>query len=373
LRESGLLSGIITILREVRDPRQVNAQHDLADILFVALACFVCGGKTCVDMADFAKSWLRELREIVDLEFGAPSHDTFSRVFRLLDPEELSKAFGRCMEAVGRELGLGGSPGVVAIDGKALRRGYEAGRAFMPPLMVNVFDAQTRLSLAQARAPGGNEIKAGLDLLKAVVLKGCTLTADALYCRSDVAEAVRAQRAHYALALKANQPLLLAEAQAAFARAGDSVQTFETREAGHGRLERRSGSVAPASWMSTTYGFPGLAAIGRIETERTTASGKTTLETRYVALSRRMHPREMLEVVRTHWTVENQLHWPLDVVFYEDDARSRKDYAPENLAVIRRLAFNILRAHPDTIPTGRKMRRAALDKDFFFELFAYMR
>jgi predicted transposase YbfD/YdcC len=371
--EGGLVSGIITILREVRDPRQVNAQHDLGDILFVALACFVCGGKTCVDMADFARTRLAELREIVDLEFGAPSHDTFSRVFRLLDPEELSTAFGRCLKAIGRELGLGGSPGVVAIDGKSLRRGYEAGRAFMPPLMVNVFDTQTRLSLAQVRAPGGNEIKGALGLLKGLVLKGCTVTADALYCRSDIAEQIRQAKAHYALALKANQPLLLAQAQGAFDRAAEDVRSFETLDKHHGRLERRRGAVVDASRLETTYGFPGLAAIGRIEAERTTAGGKTTCEVRYVALSRRLHPRKMLEVVRTHWTVENQLHWPLDVVFDEDDARSRKDFGPENLAVLRRLAINILRAHPHDIPPGRKMRRAALDKDFFFELFAYMR
>lgn len=367
------MSGIITILREVRDPRQVNALHDLGDILFVALACFVCGGKTCVDMADFAKARLAELREIVDLKYGAPSHDTFSRVFGLLDPQTLSQAFSRCMEAVGRELGLGGSPGVMALDGKSLRRSYEVGRAFMPPLMVNLFDAQTRLSIAQARAPGGNEFKAGLDLLKGVVLKGGTVTADALYCRSEIAEAVRAQGAHYALALKANQPLLLAEAQAGFARAGQSLPLFETRDARHGRQERRTGTVLAVSRMTTTYGFPGLAAIGRIKAERTTANGKTTIETRYIALSRRLTPPKMLEVVRTHWTVENQLHWTLDVVFDEDGSRSRKNHAPENLAVIRRLALNILRAHPDDIPPGRKMRRAALDKVFFFELFAYRR
>ena len=367
------MSGLITILRAVRDPRQVNAQHDLADILFVALASFLCGGKTCVDMADFAKARLPELREIVDLKFGAPSHDTFSRVFRLLDPQELSKAFGRCMEAVGRELGLGGSPGVVAIDGKSLRRSYETGRAFMPPLMVNIFDSQTQLSLAQARAPGGNEVKAALALLKGLVLKGCTVTADALYCRSDMAEAVRARGAHYALALKANQPLLLEAAQAAFARAEDSLRLFETRETRHGRRERRSAAVVPVSQMTNTCGFPGLAAIGRIEAERTTANGKTTVDTRYIVLSRRLPPRKMLEVVRTHWTVENQLHWTLDVVFDEDDARSRKNYAPENLAVIRRLALNILRAHPDEATPGRKMRRAALDTAFFFQLFAYMR
>jgi predicted transposase YbfD/YdcC len=367
------LSGILTILRDVRDPRQVNAQHDLGDILFVALASFLCGGKTCVDMADFAKSRLPQLREIVDLKFGAPSHDTFSRVFRLLDPAELSRAFDRCLKAVGRELGLGGAPGVVAIDGKSLRRGYETGRFFMPPLMVNIFDAETRLSLAQARAPGGDEIKAALALLKGLALKGCTVTADALYCRSDVAEAIRARHAHYALALKANQPLLLDAAQAAFARAGDSLRVFETRETRHGRRERRAAAVIPASQMTSTYGFPGLAAVGRIEAERTTANGKTTVDTRYIALSRRLSPSTMLQVVRAHWTVENQLHWTLDVIFNEDDARARKNYAPENLAVIRRLALNILRAHPDDTPPGRKMKRAALDTVFFFQLFAYMR
>jgi predicted transposase YbfD/YdcC len=366
------MPGIITILREVHDPRQVNAQHDLADILFVALACLLCGGRSCVDMADFAQARLADLREIVDLRHGAPSHDTFSRVFRLLDPQELSKAFNGCMKAIGHELGLGGSPGVVAIDGKSLRRGYEAGAACMPPLMVNVFDTQTRLSIAQARAPGGNERKAGLELLKSLVLKGCTLTGDAYYCRSDVAQEARDQGAHYALGLKANQPLLFAEGQAAFARAGDTAQTFETRELSHGRQERRTASVIGIGQMTTTYGFPGLGGIGRIESERT-LGGKTTLETRYFALSRRLTPCKLLEVVRAHWTVENQLHWVLDVVFDEDDVRSRKDYGPENLAVIRRLDLNILRTHPDNTPPGRKMKRAALDKEFFLSLFAYMR
>jgi predicted transposase YbfD/YdcC len=366
------ISGIITILREVRDPRQINARHDLGDVLFVALACFLCGGKTCVDMADFASDRLKDLREIVELKHGPPSHDTFSRVFRLLDPDELSKAFTQCLKGIGRELGLGGSPGVVAIDGKSLRRGYEAGRAFMPPLMVNVFDSQTRLSIAQTRAAGGNEVKAALDLLKGLVLKGCTVTADALHCRSDTAQQIRSAGAHYALVLKANQPLLFEQAQQAFDRAGDDLASFETRDSRHGRQERRCGAVVGVDKMQT-YGFPGLAAIGRVQAERTVANGKTSTDTRYFVLSRRLHPRKMLEVVRAHWGVENQLHWSLDVVFSEDDARSRKDYAPENLAVIRRLARNLLETHPANLPHGRKMKRAALNKDFFFELFAYMR
>ena len=141
-------AALLTIFREVRDPRRDNARHDLADMLFVALAAVLCGAKTCVDMADFAESRLDMVRDIVDLAHGAPSHDTFSRVFRLLDPDELQSAFSRGMAAIRQELGVASPSGVVAIDGKSLRRGYDKGRAFMPPLMVNVFDSQTRLAIS---------------------------------------------------------------------------------------------------------------------------------------------------------------------------------------------------------------------------------
>ena len=136
---------------------------------------------------------------------------------------------------------------------------------------------------------------------------------------------------------------------------------------------RRSAAVLPAARLAESYGFPGLAAVGRIEAVRTGPDGQTTTSTRYVALCKRLSARALLAVVRAHWSVENQLHWPLDVVFDEDDARSRKTHAPENLAVLRRLALNMLRAHPSDLPPGRKMKRASWDKEFFFDLFAHMR
>lgn len=366
------MGDVISILREVRDPRQPNARHDLADILFVALAATLCGAKTCVEMAEFGEDRLGELREMVDLPHGAPSHDTFSRVFRLLDPQELSRAFEACLGIMRQAMAEPRPKGVVAIDGKSLRRGYEKGRAFMPPLMVGVFDTQTRLSIAQARAPEGAEIAATLELLKGLTLKGCTVTADALHCTAAMAKAVRAAKAHYALGLKSNRHQLLAEAEAAFTAAGDDVPCFETHETGHGRTERRRFSVLAAEHLGRTFDFPDLAAIGRIEAERT-VEGRTTTAVRYVVLSQRLSPRKFHEIIRAHWLIENQLHWTLDVVFDEDDARSRKNYAPENLAVIRRLALNILRTHPANQTVGRKMRRAGWDKAFFFELFAQMR
>jgi predicted transposase YbfD/YdcC len=373
LLEEASLSDVITIFREVRDPREPNARHDLADVLFVALAAVLCGAKSCVDMAEFAEDRLSELREIVALRHGAPSHDTFSRVFRLLDPAELAIAFERCLAAIRQELGAPSPAGVVAIDAKSLRRGYEKGRAFMPPLMVNVFETQTRLSIAQARAPDGGEVRATLALLKGLTLKGCTVTADALHCHAAMAEAVRSAKAHYVLSLKGNQSGLLALVEEAFRKADPELTTYETKEARHGRRERRCVAVLPASSLTKDPGFADLAAIGRIEAERTDDSGKTSRAVRYFVLSRRLSPKKLLEVVRDHWSIENPLHWTLDVVFDEDDARSRKNYAPENLAVIRRLALNILRTHPLQRAINGKMQRAARRKEFLFELFAQMR
>ena len=364
---------ILSIFREVHDPRDINARHDLADLLFLALAATLCGAKSCVEIAEFVEGREEELREIVPLEHGCPSHDTFSRIFRLLDPEELARAFTAFLAALRAGLGLPHKPGgVVAIDGKALRRGYDKGRAFMPPMMVSVWDAETRLSIAARRAEGSDEVSAVLDLIKSLDLKGCIVTADALHCRPDTAKAVIGKKADYALGLKANRGRLFACAERSFAQTGD-IAAHETRDSAHGRSETRRASILPLRALDQPPAFPGLKAIGRIEASRTAADGTTTTAVRYVALSKLLSPARLAQTVRAHWTIENQLHWSLDVVFHEDDARSRKDNAPQNLAVIRRLARDILAAHPLDKPIASKMRRANWSKDFFYELFTHMR
>lgn len=176
------MEAFITILREVRDPRDFNARHDCAAMLFVALIATLCGAKSCVDIADFAAANEDDLAEIVDLPYGAPSHDSFSRLFRLLDPDEMAKIFQAFAKALRQGLGLGPAKGVVAIDGKRLRRGYERGRKYLPPLMVSVFDAETRVSIAARASADGNEVAATLAALKSLDLKGCVVTADALHC-----------------------------------------------------------------------------------------------------------------------------------------------------------------------------------------------
>jgi predicted transposase YbfD/YdcC len=365
------MQSIISIFREVRDPRDINSRHELGAMLLTALAATLCGAKSCVDIADFAEANADLLGEIVDLPHGTPSHDSFSRLFRLLDPAELAGALGRFNGAVRAALGLGPAKGVIAVDGKSLRRGYEAGRSYMPPLMVSVWDAETRLSLAARRAEGGDEIGATLAALKALVLKGCIVTADALHCHPKMAAAVRESGAHYALGLKANNGPLHAAALDAFAGAGDKLACHERSESGHARSERRRLAIVAAPAESRPR-LPGLVAFARLEAERT-INGKAGRDTRYIALSKRLSPARALDVVRAHWSIENNLHWQLDVVFHEDDARTRKDYAPQNLAVLRRIALDILRAHPADKSIARKMKLAAWSKPFFFELFAQMR
>ena len=362
---------VLTILRDVRDPRAFNVRHDLSAILYIALAATLCGARTCVDYADFGEANAADLAEIVDLPHGPPSHDCFSRLFRLLDADEVAAVLTRFAREIRAGLGLGTPKGVVAVDGKSLRRGYERGRSFMPPLMVSVWDAETRISIAACRAPGGNEVAATLALLKTLTLKGCIVTADALHCHPAMAEAVLATGADYALGLKGNHGPLYRAAVEAFEDV-DALARWpfhETTETAHDRQEWRCAAVirrpddAPA--------FPGLAAIGRIQAERRHA-GKIETATRYVALSTPLTPKRLLEVTRAHWSIENDLHWQLDVSFHEDQARSRKDNAPQNISVFRRIALDILRAHPDKRSIARKMNMARWSRDFFFSLFAHM-
>lgn len=362
------------VFAELPDPRDINAQHDLTEMLFIALAACLCGAQTCVEMAEFGRAKEGLLRGFLALEHGIPSHDTFSRVFRLLNPQAFAAAFGCFMAAFGEAARIGVLAGVVAIDGKCLRRGYAAGRAHMPPLLVSAWGAQTRMVLAQQAAPGGNEVAATLALLSLLSLQGCIVTADALHCHRGMAAAVRAAKADYALIVKGSQPALLRDARAALdaASTGAPAPVAETRDTAHGRQERRRATVAPAPGLAERHRFPGLVAVGRIEAWRT-LGGTTRHHVRHVLLSRHLAPAQLLAVVREHWSIENRLHWLLDVVFDEDLARTRKDHAPQNLALLRRLTLNVLRAQPGKQSLNLKRQRAGWDDAFLLQLLTHMR
>ncbi len=365
------MTGFEEIFAAVPDPRDATAQHDLTELLFIALLASLAGANDCCAFATFGREKEPLLRRVLTLAHGIPSHDTFSRVFRRLDPHAFAAAFGRFMRAFGEAAGIALPRGVVALDGKSLRRAYDAGRAHMPKMMVSAWGAETRMVLAQTEAVGGNEAEGALALLGLLTLDGCIVTADALHCHRRMAAAVGKTGADYALKLKANQPALVADAEAVLGRLKRPARA-ETVETAHGRTERRCAIVAAAPGLARKHRFPGLRAVARIEAERT-VDGKTASRSYHVLLSRLLAPDDVLAVVREEWGIENHVHWPLDVVFREDLCRSRKDNAPRNLAVLRHLALNILRAHPAKDSLNTKRQRAAWNEAFLLQLVTHMR
>jgi predicted transposase YbfD/YdcC len=364
---------ILDVLDEIPDPRRYNAVHDLTDVLFTAFAAMLCGATHCTEMEVFAETRLELLRQFVPLTAGAPSHDTFSRVFAAMDPAAFLAAFQRLMTAFGAQARTD-LRGQVAIDGKSLRRAYGKGRAHMPPLVVTVFDCETFMSLSQAVAGAGGEAEAAIAALKLLSLKGCTVTGDALHCHRRLTQTVRAGGGDYVLAIKGNQSKLAREAAAALDKAQANPRTAiaETEDDDHDRGELRACIVTPFRQSPGKNNLEDLIAVARVETWRSVA-GKTSHTVRAYALSRKMTPAEVLRTVRGHWQIENNLHWQLDVLMAEDQTRNRKNNGPANLAALRRLTLNVLRAEPSKIPLSHKRLKARWASEDFLRLMTHMR
>jgi len=357
----------------IADPRADNARHDLLEVLFIALAATLCGAESCSDMADFGRSKEGLLRLFLRLEHGIPSHDTFSRVFRLLRPQAFELAFRRFMAAFAKANGLK-LTGVVAVDGKALRGAYERGGKATPLHLVNVFAVDARMALAQQKAAGRNETAGALEVLDLLSLEGCIVTADALHCTRAFAAAVRQRGGNYVLAIKANRGCLFTVVTQQFARSGERSTAEQIDPASHDRREARTATVMRNTSLAGLYGFPGAVAVGRITSRRRLRGQRADAPfVRYYVLSKYISPKRLLHVTRSHWGIENRLHWVLDMHFAEDRNRSRCDHAPENLAVLRRLALNILRTHPDQASMRRKIKRAGWDDAFLLQTLSHMR
>src|ERR1700686_2655659 len=248
------MKGFAECFSELPDPRADNALHDLTEILFIALMATLCGATACTDMALFARMKAYLWQEVLVLKNGLPSHDTFSRVFRMLDPDAFEKAFQRFMKAFAQGAKIKRPKGVIALDGKALRRGYERGKSHMPPVMVTAWAAQTRMALANVLAPNNNEAAGALQLLELLQLKGCVVTADALHCHRGMAKAIVARGGDYVLAVKDNQPALMRDAKAAISAAErKKAKRAATKEVSHGRKEARTAIVASVRDMAEKH------------------------------------------------------------------------------------------------------------------------
>jgi predicted transposase YbfD/YdcC len=357
----------------LRDPRAANASYPLLEILFVALAAVLCGAKGATDMADFGRNRIELLRRFVPLKNGVPSHDVFSDVFRMLDPQAFERLFRQFVAAFAKVHGLD-LKGVLAVDGKSVRGAYRRGKSALPFHLVNVFAAEARLALASRKASRRNEYEAALELLQMLRLKRKIITADALFCSRAFAQTILDKGGNYVLALKRNQSKLFADVERRFARKGKRQTAESIKDAVHDRHERRRATVMRAPTFAQAHKFPGVVAIARITSWRR-RKGKLADKplVRYFLLSAYATPKRLIDIARSHWHVENKLHWVLDVVFAEDASRARMDKAPENLAILRRLALNLLRTHPDPISMRRKMNAAAWNDAFFLSLFSQKR
>ena len=372
---------LFALLEQVPDPRTGNAtRHNLLDVLTIALVASICGCESCVEFADFAADRETFFREFLSLENGLPSHDTFSRLFRLLDPTALSACFGGFLAAVGSD-----GAGVVAIDGKTLRRSFDRAARDNPLAVVTAFASASRLVIGQESfraADGDSEILAARALLSCLDLDGQLVTADAIHCQTETARLIRARGGDYLLRLKANRPALHQMVAAYFAdpQTLATLASEQTTDGDHGRIEVRRAYVShDLGWMCGTKTactepatLPDLACLGMTEAtvER---GGKTTVTRHYHLSSRRLSPADYLAAARAHWTIENGLHWVLDVVFDEDQARNRKDHGPENLAILRKLALNILNQARPGISIRRKRKRSGWSDEFARSVIGQMR
>ncbi|PXA96045.1 ISAs1 family transposase [Nostoc sp. 3335mG] len=357
----------------VPDPRRSNASHALPDILLIAFAATLCGAGTCVEMAEFGEAKRELLSGLVKLEHGVPSHDTFSRVFRLLDPVQFEGAFRSFTAAFAATLASQGLDNqVIAIDGKSLRGAVDAARRTMPLHLVTAWAADQRLVLSQCPAPNRSEVTAARAIIALLDLTGTTVTADALHANRETVRAIRARGGDYALVVKGNRGPLH-EAIRTLMAEPDPEQVAITTETAHGRYEeRRAWVTAVDEAWARPHKFEGLRAVARIDSLRRSRAGEQT-DTRYIALSRVMPPDEALRIVRAHWTIENQQHWLLDVAFDEDRTLTRSDICAQNLALLRRLALNLLQHDPSKGSIKAKIKRAGWSDPFLSTLLSQMR
>lgn len=367
-------SSLLEHFKTLEDPRAEHLlEHQLLDIIGLAICAVICGADTWVDIEGYGKAKEAWLREFLALPNGIPSHDTIARLFAALDPEALQTCFLSWVKAVA-QLSDGE---VIAIDGKTLRHSYDQGGNKGAIHMVSAWATQNRLVLGQVKVDEkSNEITAIPKLLKVLDLNGCIVTIDAMGAQKEIAEQIIEAGGDYILSLKGNQGNLHEDVEQLFEWARKVEfkniphEFHQTLDGGHGRIEiRRHWLLDGVEHLIDAHLWAGLKRVGLVESERRIPGQPTTLEQRYYLVSLAGGVEQFARGVRSHWGIENQLHWVLDVAFNEDDSRIRKDHAPENLALIRHVALNLLR-QDTSAKVGIKAKRlkAGWDNDYLLHI-----
>lgn len=359
-------------LSDPRDPR--GRLHPFFSLLTIAILGVICGADEWTEIEEFGKSKEAFLRQFLDLPHGIPSHDTFGRVFSLLDPEGFQACFSAWTARLADTFGE-----VVSIDGKQLRRSYDTQADKAAIYMVSAWANANNMVLGQVKvADKSNEITAIPRLLALLDLAGAVVSIDAIGTQREIAQQIRAAQADYLLALKANQGEIHRQTTEAFERfdAGEKDQAHQTMDLGHGRIETRTCWVASArDWLleedlAKWKDLNTLVKVhARIEYRNGKRQGQVSEEVRYYISSLPADAQRISRAVRSHWGIEIRLHWILDVAFGEDQSRVRKGFGAENFATLRHIALNKLK-NETSLKRGIKAKRkkAGWDEDYLIKV-----
>ncbi len=374
MRKESLKESIEKHFGKIPDQRVVTrSSHRLVDIIAIAILAILCGADGWVAIETYGKAKQEWLKTFLELPNGIPSHDTFGRIFSQLNPEVLEQNFQSWVKVIAGKLGLK----VVAIDGKSLNGSYDRESSLKSLVMVSAWSSSHKLVLGQAAVEQkSNEIKAIPILLEQLDLEGAIVTTDAMGTQTAIAKQIKEAGADYILTLKANHPTLANDARNWFEKHQnqlDRTQSVESElfcEAGHHRIEKRCFFSVPVEQVFEQARIKSWTGLQTLIVEQSSRQlwNKTTHNVRFFLSSLNPEFTDFPHSIRSHWEVENQLHWCLDVVFSEDNSRIRKDHAPRNMTILRRLALNLLRQ--DTSKGSLKMKRyqAGLNNNFLLQI-----
>ena len=356
----------------VRDPRvERTRKHELHDMLVITICAVICDADGWNEVEEFGVSNEEWFRGFLDLPHGIPSHDTFGRVFAALDPDEFDTAFRSWVGTVAQT----SARKHLAVDAKTLRSSFDAASEKAAIRMVSAWAYENHACFGQLKVDeNSNEIAAIPKLLDTLCLKGATVTIDATGCQREISQGIVEKEGDYAVCLKGNQPALHDDVSLylddAIERKADDLDTYTTTDEGHGRIERRTTwATTNVSWLQARHEWPGLKSIAAVEAS-VERNGQTSIERRYFISSRVGEVAQVIGVLaRNHWSVENNLHWMLDVAFGEDASRMRVGNAAENLSRVRRIALMLLKREK-TAKVGVKARRkkAGWDRDYLLKV-----